>query len=131
MTAKAINGIEDSFKKSKWVWPLQIHPSSPEWKIWQKGIGMIATGCEQRSQVLARPLGPWIRDSHQQYQWFFSQSEGTVYRKLRMGWRRYTKTPNERTSMDRCRYTKGRRVLSAPIDLLPTGIQLGPHANNI
>ena len=28
-------------------------------------------------------------------------------------------------------YTKGRRVLSAPTDLLPTGIQLGPHVNNI
>ena len=131
VTSKAMNGIDDSFRKSRWIWPLQIRPTAPEWKIWQKGIGILATGREQRSRTLSSPLGPWTKQSHQQLQWYFCKSEGTVYRKLRVGWRRYDKTTNERTHMDGCRYKKGRRVFSAPVDVLSTCIQLGPNANNI
>lgn len=92
VTLKAMNGIRDSHRCSEWTWPLQIRPVPIEWKVWQRAITLIVSHGERQGRKLVTPLGPWIRYSHQRFSWFLSQSENAMFRKLRIGWRRYNKS---------------------------------------
>ena len=131
VTNKAINGIRDTYRQSQWVWPFQPRPSRREWIVWRKAVTVVVSEGESTSQNLRMPLGAWVSDTHQQFSWFLSPSINKVFRRLRVGWRRYDKIERNRTTMDRLCYQRGRRVFDVPDDLCKTNIQMGPNANCI
>lgn len=57
VTTKAMNGIQDNYRKSSWVWPYQPRPSRKEWAVWRKAITLLVTNGISASQKLQRPLG--------------------------------------------------------------------------
>ena len=131
VTLKYLHGIKDSFRRSRWVWPLQLRPTGREWKVWQKAVQLIVTSRVSGGRRLSSPIGAWTQPSHQQFSWFYSPSVSAVFRKCGNSWRRYDKSDRSRTTLDRVHFLRGTRTTQVPDDLRPTGIQMGPNSASI
>lgn len=92
---------------------------------------LLVTNGISTSRRLHCPLGNWTRDSHQCFVWYYSPSQNTVFRKVKIGWRQYSKVDRTRTAMDRVCFSRGRFISRAPDDLCRTGIQMGSNAQKI
>ena len=130
-TQKAYSGIKDSGRKSKWKWPLQRNPSRSEWRLWQKALCLLANDGTRTTRTLATPLGLWVHESHQDFQWFYSPSSQCVYHRKTRGWMRFYKSARDRTVRDRCNYRQDVEVLHAPFDIQPTTLSQGPNGGQI
>ena len=98
----------------------------PPAKNWQCGKRRVVSEGVSISQKLRVPIGAWISESHQKCLWFFSPSENAVYRKLRVGWKRYDKTERQRTVMDRLCFQRSRRVFQTPHGFMQNRSPDGP-----
>ena len=86
ITDYALRGIQDQDRKSYLSWPRQHRPADRYWKIWRRVIRQVFTNNTYWS--LQRPLGSWIRKSHQEFRWFcdeecdnlFFKTDDNLYR---------------------------------------------------
>jgi len=95
ITDKAFAGYRDSSRTSTLTWNDRKRPHYVCWLEWRKYLTKTFT---TNDRTLRRPLGPWIRPSHQKWEWFYSANEGYLYRKLQGHVRQYRPARHSRSS---------------------------------
>jgi hypothetical protein len=91
-------------RKSHLQWPTQQRPPAQAWKQWMEAISYL----ESRSR-LKQPLGDWISDSHQEWQWFLHLEEQELYRLSSDRWDTFPRVTG--TKIDKRERTQDQGIL--------------------
>ena len=77
--AKSVwQGNFDTTRRSRYAWPRQGKPAASEWIFWREALAKTFCG---RNMVLRQPLGRWLSDGSDSWEWFYAPNEERLYKK--------------------------------------------------
>jgi hypothetical protein len=83
-------GDRDGTRSITLHWLVSHHPA--HWTTWQIFLQHISTG-----RRLLKPLGPWLTQPHQQWQWFHDPDNDLLYNVINTNWTSYHRSTPGRT----------------------------------
>ena len=81
ITNKAFRGQIDGSRVSKDKWKKIHRPIETTWATWRKYLHQIYC-TEPSERTLHQPLGPWVNEPTQKWQWFYHNSTNALYKVL-------------------------------------------------
>jgi len=81
ITNKAFRGQIDGSRVSKDKWKKIHRPIETTWATWRKYLHQIYC-TEPSERTLHQPLGPWVNEPTQKWQWFYHNSANALYKVL-------------------------------------------------
>ena len=90
ITSKAYNGRRDASRISLDKWTDMRRPVETSWRIWRKYLHNIY-GDGRSERTILQPLGHWISNPTQQWQWFFDTMTDSLYKIMPGHYRCYKK----------------------------------------
>lgn len=73
MCTSSCNGERNNFSYSDHDWPIQSKPDAKHWTLWRQALRRSFPRINhQRLGILVNPLGSWIDNAEDKWQWFYS-----------------------------------------------------------
>jgi len=106
MLTEIIHGQRPQFRYSSLQWP--DYPRPTNWSVWRMYLQHITSGV-----YLIKPLGEWIEESHQRWEWFYLASTDQLVHACQNSTKLYSRLPHTSSYPNR----RNRIKYGNPIDL--------------
>ena len=88
ITRQSLQGHKDKERPLYHDWPEQQSPGTRQWRLWRKVIKLVFPLQENQ---LSSPLGAWIDNKADTWQWFYLPSTKQVFNRHGRRWKVYTR----------------------------------------
>jgi hypothetical protein len=102
LTDEALAGEPSGTTWHHYNWPRNPPKlSRSHWKLWEKALHQAFTSGNTSSTSLQDPLGSWLVDPSDSWQWFYDPISNALYHKTDDDWQAYTPTSSRSTHSSR------------------------------
>jgi hypothetical protein len=102
LTDEALAGEPSGTTWHHYNWPRNpAELSRSHWKLWEKALHQAFTSGNTSSTSLQEPLGSWLVDPSDSWQWFYDPTSNALYHKTDDDWQAYTPTSSRSTHSSR------------------------------
>jgi ribonuclease HI len=102
LTDEALAGEPSGTTWHHYNWPRNpAELSRSHWKLWEKALHQAFTSGNTSSTSLQEPLGSWLVDPSDSWQWFYDPISNALYHKTDDDWQAYTPTSSRSTHSSR------------------------------
>ncbi len=121
ITPQSWKGVKQKNRLNSIQWPRrQTALSKQHWQIWRRAITLcFMHPMKLKEQELNMPLGPWDRETHSTWTWFYYEEDDQLYKREGLLWYCYEpKTVRRRRTQTRLYERNSTAIREVPMELL-------------